>query len=394
MVTLLKLISLRKGISLLTTGVPLLDSTIFGLKKLDLYDFQCAPGTLGMTSVLVEMMISHLVQNTENRVVMVETLVPFPWLQVKRHPRYTRELLENGLLIYDAPTFSQLYAIFASKRLAHLQDDALYMVIIYNYHELLELYKLELFATYEEALLKHHIHRNDVFLNNSVQLETTGKTTPIPELPPDSGLLRSSPISKFETHVRRLVQSIHKFSLESLLLCILAGGVDAKYHIPQTPPSSLEVSSNSPTPPPTSFKNNGRMILTSFTGTTDYASLERCIKTRLLFYKTWYHNTPAFKSSYTAGPREIKLVQAVRVDDFYKQKSSVKYFEDCENDDNTTNSVREIGSVLPKPNDSLDTFPTQQPAFIPAATSTQQQDVSDSQQSIVEDTDDDDTAIL
>lgn len=93
----------------------------------------------------------------------------------------------------------------------------------------------------------------------------------------------------------------------------------------------------------------------------------------------------------------MKLVQAIRVDNFYKQKSALKYFEDSDDD---RNFVKEIALAPSNPNVPVEPTPAQSRAFTPLATSTQQENISDheatndTQSSFIEDTDNDDDAIL
>lgn len=321
MVSLHDLIGRSQSLLNLSTGLVSLDEKLFtghGV-PFGILDFQSAPATDGMYHVIIQLIISHLSFHSDNHIIIVEGLLPFPWSLVDQHPAFEHCALDSRISVFSITSFAQLFALFAYDAFA---SHGTPLVIINNYHELLELYRLEMFATYEESLLRHHIDRNDIFLNNPAQLEATGSTTRIPELPVDSDLIRSSPLAKYEAHVQQLVQCIHHYCQNHLLLCVLAGGADTRFcRFPERSPS-LE---QTPSPVTQSARpQGGRMVLTPFIGISDASRVDSYIKTRLLFYRAWSPQCAIARSPDHTIP---KLVFAVKVFDVARKVVNTQYFD-------------------------------------------------------------------
>lgn len=308
MVSLYNIVMLQRHFSHLSTGIPSLDKVLLSPQS-RILDFQSGPGCFAAYTVSVSLLISHLVANESNTVIVIDTLNPFPWNLITNHPQFQPKWLDENIISYTVNTFAKLFALFTYNILPKDKAGGSTMLLINDYHEMVELYKFELSAVYEETILKHHIERNAIIISNQEQFELVGTKTALPELPANSDLLRVSPVAKFESHVYSLLILISSFVINNNLFCILLGHLDTKYET-YWPKSTQSNSSQS-----TSSGSFGKVVLTDALGgkyeppkststnisgkvMKSKSSLDSFVTSRLVFFKDWYHKSPHFKKNF------------------------------------------------------------------------------------------------
>ena len=103
-------------------------------------------------------MASHLRENRP--IVLIDTMNKFPLQFLKLQPHFQQSWLDN-ITYYRCDTFAKLYSTLID---VTIPSDTI--LIINEFHQLLQVYKLELSSIYEDLILKHHIEINDTFINN------------------------------------------------------------------------------------------------------------------------------------------------------------------------------------------------------------------------------------
>ncbi|EGW35664.1 uncharacterized protein SPAPADRAFT_131769 [Spathaspora passalidarum NRRL Y-27907] len=299
MVLLGEIVQSQQYFSRLTTGIPSLDQIfITGTGNNQsltnkIYDFQTAPSCQAMYLVTSSLIMSHL--SNEKSVIIIDTLNRFPMKFIIKHPSFKKEWLNDKLMLYDRDTFSKLYAFFIYKK--DIPKNC--MIIINDFHDLVELYKLEMSSVYEELLLKHHIDMNDTYLHN----KKTADNLLIPELPFNSDLIKVSPIAKFESHVKILFSKLIQICITQMSPIFLLGHLDTKFQPYRMKPTSQANSSQS------SLTEKGRVVLTPH-------KFEK-ISTRIVFYNDWYHKTPHFDETVKSNfinENKLRMVSAARLE--------------------------------------------------------------------------------
>ncbi|KAK6459366.1 uncharacterized protein RJT20DRAFT_15471 [Scheffersomyces xylosifermentans] len=343
MVSLHSILMSQPQFSHMSTGIPSLDILLSSKQKASkrVYDFQSTPGCYASYVVLVSLIFSHISQNRNNKVIIIETLASFPWHLIRDHKDYKTEWGEHNIVCHKASTFALLYALFVLDIL-DTPVNGTTMVIINDFHDLLELYKYELSTVYEEKLLKHHLETNATIISNQEQFSIEGTKSPLPELPAQSDLLKTTPISKYNSQIHTLMTSISKFCFNHNSTCFLVGHLNTKYApYKQIQSQSSESDSFYAS---MSFQDRGRIVLTpslsgglGITSTSTYSTgsatetktndldsglLDSHLAMRLVFYKDWYHKSPHFQENFPPlegqtkviiNKSQLRLVFAVRV---------------------------------------------------------------------------------
>lgn len=297
MVLLTDIITLQQCFNTITTGIPSLDriflNQVSGIKN-KVYDFQSAPTCNAMYIVICSMIISHLKNNQP--VVIIDTLNKFPTHFITSHPDFELKWVESRLFVsYTCDTFARLYALFLfNNKNQVIPKNSL--VIVNDFHELMELSKLELSSAHEELVLKHHIETNMTLIANK-----TNEPVALPQLPPSSDLLRGSPIAKFQTQLESLFNLFNQVCINQNLMIFTFGHLDTKYQPFRMKSHPLDSSSQLTYTPP----EKGRVVLSPFTYT------KQVLATRVMFYFDWYHNTPHFwEAAPTNGAQHLSINQA------------------------------------------------------------------------------------
>lgn len=340
MVTLSELQARASRYKHLDTGIPGLQINFNNT----IYDFQSTPGDTGVHPVLANLVVSHLKADESHRAIVVQTQNPFPWLWLKKHPSYDKKWESDRIRFFVVETFAELYWLFCSDTLSSLHYSNSILVVA-NFHELAQLYKLQLSTACEEALLKFHIFRNAAAIAQQKHL---------PELPSNSGLLRENPLLKFQAHVSALTSLVSQFAFSTDLICILTGFLITK-SVPyaqdalEFPRSSQSVvsdntqmsvaSQNFPIPTSQNFRRQSRPVLVPSLNDSDNSAhvksaFSNYIAARLVFYKDWYHLSPQLQqnSSKPGDKKGLRLVNVVECKVPSTAATSKIYF-DYENDE-------------------------------------------------------------
>lgn len=317
-------LSQRKPLwSHITTGVPTLDSML-DLHTDGILDFQTIPTNSAYSAVLCSIIASHLAKSLLRVVVAIEGLNTFPWEMLQLHPLYDPVWNTNGqIMVLSAPTFALLYAFFAYMPLPK-KPLGTYLVVATTFHELVELYRLDVTNTYEELLLKHRIDQNKVLLDNVERIKEQGLSgVVLPKLPPNLPLVRDNPHVKAQVHVNQLLSHMSDFVFENSALVLILGMLEPKFR-PYSAGRSANTSMHASSPPPsdapgenTSFRDSTHLVFTPVTLSNNadnkLSVADSKVTLRLVFYNDWYWRTPHF---------EAELRQPT--DDDYYFVSSVK----------------------------------------------------------------------
>lgn len=322
MVSLFEMHLQRPLWSHLTTSIPTLDLMI-ALQSEAILDFQTVPANNAMLAVVCQVIASHLGESSENKVVVIETFNKFPWDLLRQHPGFVPEWLDR-VRGYRLTTFAQVLSFFIFHPLGPVTAGSV-MVFVCNFHELVDHYRLQLSAAYEEALLKHQIDKNAVLLANHEKIMEEGLSlVELQELPPQSALLKENPILKLQNHINELFKHMSDFAFKYALVVVLMGHLHLKfkaYTKKKLPPSMdssfLSQASflSSPTP---SFSDNGRMVLMPVTfgkegsGRNGANLNDSKLTARLIFYNDWFHKSP-FSQTEAGSTIKPRLVSAVKV---------------------------------------------------------------------------------
>lgn len=325
MVTLLELQKRAREFKHLDSGLPSLGIEFTSA----IYDFQTTPSKTGHHPMLANLMVSHLAADESHKVILVQTLHPFLWLWLQNHPSYDKNWQSDRIRCFVTNSFAQLFTLFSSEMLKNAARNKC-LVIVANFHETAQHYKLQLSAACEEALLKFHITRNSAALLQQTHL---------PELPPSSNLLRENPSLKFQSHVSGLTSLISQFAYSTNLVCILTGFLitkslpysqdtpDSSFINSQLPRSSQSIHSSAPEPSQASFnsqpfKRQTRPVLVPSLDDSDNSvyvksSFSNYIAARFIFYSDWYHRTPHYKhyvsQPISASSENLRLVQVLEI---------------------------------------------------------------------------------
>ncbi|KAG7664152.1 uncharacterized protein J8A68_002335 [[Candida] subhashii] len=323
MVLLTDIISSQQCFNNISTGIPSLDQifiqNISGIKN-KIYDFQSASTCNAMYIVIGSLIISHLKNNQP--VVIINTLNKFPLHFLTSHPEFESKWVNEKLLVmYTCDTFAKLYSCFLFNHKTNIIHNNS-IIIINDFHELIELYKLELSSAHEELILKHHIDMNSTLLLNNTTTTTTKE--PLPELPPTSDLLKTSPIAKFHTHLESLFNTLFQICISHNSMLFILGHLDTKYQTyrmksqPQMNSSQL------------SYADRGRVVLAPHV----YEKLSTV--SRISFWHDWYHHTPHFRENFPAvrqghkvsiNEGQLRLVFGVRVESHGGRGYGPVYFD-------------------------------------------------------------------
>lgn len=335
MVSLFDMMLQKPTFKHLSTSIPSLDSLLMKNIRNGIYDFESVPNCTGVSFVVGSLIVSHLSHSSENRAIIIDTLHPFPWHSIVKNEKFQDEWLDNKLISYTADTFAKLFALLMSDKLDGPKESTI--VVINNFHELLELYKLELSAAYEEALLKFQVLTNSILINSREKSKAEGYQPRLPEIPAQSALLRENPALKYQSHASTLTNMISQYTYKNSLICILIGYLSSKYQTYRPKPfltngsgydSPIPSSASSSTPlsqaRPSLSYGGGRLVLSASLGgnytptnsasasssrktsSSTNSSLDSFITSRLIFYKDWYHKTPHFKENHTSQQDEMQ----------------------------------------------------------------------------------------
>lgn len=286
----------------LSTGIQTLDQMVeFQLDGI--FDFQAVPSNHGVMAVACHLIVLHLSESEKNTVFVVETLNPFPWDAFRLHPNFDLSWEDSDQIqIFTCYSVVELFSFleFGPGK----QVDASVLLFMLNFHEIVELYRLDVAAAYEEALLRHQIDKNRVLLKNIDRIKEEGiELVSLPELPPNSGLLKENPYVKAQNHIDELFKSIAEFTYKNLAMVVLMGYMDAVYKplrrsaVSQTPNSSFTQPNLSLSQIPREERGLVFEPMTFGLSGKPESLNESRITARLVFYDDWYYKCPKFVNS-------------------------------------------------------------------------------------------------
>lgn len=335
MVSLYDILSKKKTFSHIKSGVKTLDEVVSSSFGSGIYDFQGVPQCSGMYTVIGLMIISHLKEDENNQVVVVNTVNEFCWTAITRQEGFQTQWLDERLEAYTAESVSQLICLL--ERFA-VEPRGSRILILNDFHALVEAYKWELLASYEEAILKHRIVQNSLLIKNHEKMKAEGYIPRLPQLPYQSALLKENPNLKYHSHILFLMNMISRFVFNNNLMAFLVGHLTSRYRkmFYRTQPS-FDSSSDSQTPVSSSSDNSftlgqdyklkyyGKMTLSlslsddseGLSSRSYSSTLDSLITFRIIFYKDWYHKTSHFARNYRPGasnnPLELSREELKRV---------------------------------------------------------------------------------
>lgn len=299
-------------------------------------DLQSVPSNSAVYAILANLMASHL-KRTGTKVIVVETVNLFEWEWLKRHPEYQESwFLDRRIPIFRLNSFAKLFAFFSKVPMDEIAAGSL-LVLVLNFHELVELYRLQFSAVCEESLVKHQIDKNRTLLNNWNKATEEGwELVKIPSLPRSSALLRESPYSRFRNHFALLLQLMNKFAYQHSSVVLVQGFLTPKYK-PYTAKKPLEKSqAGTQAGPENGLKSSSasflqrpytssRLYLTPVTFLLDSDSENRNgskFSSRILIYNDWYFKSPHFlneQRDITAS--DYRFVSVAKVTTYHGQHS-------------------------------------------------------------------------
>lgn len=308
----------------LDTGISALNQ-ILDIKMDAVLDVQSVPMNPALSAILANLIASHL-SKSNTMVVIIETLNPFEWEWLRHHPRYQDSWLEEKrICVYRLDSFAKLFAFFSFMP-SELNGLTPVLALIMNFHELIELYRLQLAACYEETLLKHQIDKcNTLLANKEKYLEEGFELIELPSLPKTSSLLRESPFSQFTRHIDSLLLLINAFAYKRSGVVVLQGFMVQSFKpYSQTMDTSSQISGirNSESSQnkfvTTKYHKKSRLVFTPISIGKENKAGENKISSRLLFYNDWYFKSPHFVSEDRSKQKsDYHLVSVVKVTNFY-----------------------------------------------------------------------------
>lgn len=346
----------------LTSLVPSLDSVLFDDIK-GVYDLQAVPNCPGADYVLASIVTSHVAHSPSNQAIIVNLFNNFPLELILDHNAYTKTCqikVETSI-----NTITKLIAF--CQKLARENNHQDTVLVLYDLHHLLDLYRLQLSKSYQRALLKNHYHNNDIIRLQKDRYVMEGASPNIVPIPAHSSLIKENPRTKYSHHVNFLFHLISQFCYANGLLVVIRGDADVSFQ-PYTPlsgstatqtqsqartqtplvgsvdsqlPTSIPSSSGSMCAPGshdwshstsnqssgsrTRTRKLGRLVL-RYSNTSIYEvgpqvkvqsnTLDSIITKRVMFYRDWYHKSPHF--SQAAQANTLKQVFCARVDSHLK----------------------------------------------------------------------------
>lgn len=195
-----------------------------------IFEVHAVPGCVDHFRVLTNVIVNHLSQSSPG-VVVIDTLHPFRFHRLRDHPRFKREWASR-ISHYTVNSISQLYMLclkLSAGSEGMAANTAHRLIIINNYPELMDLYRVDMSAVYEEYLLKHQVETNNVLLAHFDQMKTEGTVPACARIPPTSDLLRQHPARKTTAHLSTMANLLALMARTLLQTIVLVGYLDSAY---------------------------------------------------------------------------------------------------------------------------------------------------------------------
>lgn len=311
----------------LDSGISTLNQML-DLKMDAILDIQSVPANASLFAMLANLMASHL-SKPHTKVIVIETVNQFEWGWLEKHPQYQKSwVAEERISRYRLGSFIKLLSFFSCAPMEAPQPGSV-LIVVLNFHEIVELYRLQLMACYEELLVKHQIEKNSTLLANSEKWKEEGLAlVELPQLPRNSALLRENPYSRFKKHYNLLLLLISKCSYLKSAVVILQGFMEPKYK-PFTQMRSPDPSSQAAALTETSFSlkhfTSSRLVFTPVSFNKELEKENESsykISSRLILYKDWYFRSPHFKRENRLKERsDYRFVSVIKVVNFHGVQS-------------------------------------------------------------------------
>ncbi|CAH6722805.1 hypothetical protein CLIB1444_11S01508 [[Candida] jaroonii] len=296
----------------LNSSIPSVDDKHFGQHFISgIYDFQTVPNNVSVYLILSNFVIKHLENTTyPGNVVIVSLSGNFPLDHILENKKFQQNWIDNGQLKYlKVDTVTNLIILLNNYMKSEVDNQTLF--IFDNFHNLLDFYKLELSQIYQESMLRNHIFNLDTIEAQAERQEIEGLKPDIVEIPENSHLIRESPLTKFNNHVRFIMNLMTNVCFKYNSIAFITGKLDSRFeafkprismdssNIESSQRSGRSFDSSQITPEPRK-PNKGRMVLKSSNSNLDkpmgsQMSLENPLNSfiteRAIFFKDWYHKT-------------------------------------------------------------------------------------------------------
>lgn len=301
----------------ISTGVASIDAMIDLTGSGAIIDFQSTPIHNAMFATVCNMIVTQLEYSEDSHVIVLETFNPFPWGLYAKHPRYNKNW-DARIKKFQVSTFAQILAFFICNPMKALSRSSL--VIIVNFHEVMEFYRHQLNATFEEALLKLEIEKNEDLLNT---LKRDGRIdTPGNGQNQDIPLFKESPLVKYQEHVDEMFKHLNGFLREYSLIILLLGCMDVKSRVQFRNPESAndsQTANNSSKlirDSSTRTRSGSRYLFTPVTydkrvNSFTTALNDSKILQRILFFKDFYRNSHHYSQGTQAFDTDGERIVAV-----------------------------------------------------------------------------------
>ncbi|CAH2352022.1 hypothetical protein CLIB1423_05S03862 [[Candida] railenensis] len=246
MVTLFELSQRQQegAVASLDSGIPVLDTFLpRNIANGGIFDIHAVPGCSDQFEIVCNFICTHLQKDPRKQIIIIDTLHPFPFHKIRQNKNFDTSMAKR-ISWYNAGTFSKLYALL--EQLNHREDIVHNsMVIINNFQELIDFYKMEISYSYEQMLLKHQIEVNNVLLANEEKIRQEGSFPVLPIIPPNSDLLKENPQKKFNSHISTISNLLSSFVRNYSSIFLLLGYLDTQYEQQENNASNSSVSSQS-----------------------------------------------------------------------------------------------------------------------------------------------------
>lgn len=299
----------------LSTGLPSLDQTL-RYQKGNIIDIQTVPSDYSAHALATNILASHLRRDENNRIVVIETFNDFTWDLFELHPDYCL-LWDYKIEVIHLPTLAQVFSFFQLRDFSEYSPGSL-ITCITNFTETVEYYRLQISAAYEEELLRHQLDQARTLLANVDKVKEEGfDLVRLPQLPPNSDLLKVHPAKKAQMHIDQLFKLMSSMTFKFTALVILMGHMEPQWKANQDVLStSVEASFTSSQ---ADGKSAGKLVLSpveygkQHTGNATNLCDQKLL-VRLLVYSDLYTNSSAYKIQRRPPEKlDIRIVSVVRL---------------------------------------------------------------------------------
>lgn len=278
----------------LYTGIPSIDELF--KQGLGLYDFQTIPNCMVLYHIINSIIVSHLQHSKDTDVYIISMSNDYRFEILGQCTGFKKEWCKR-IKFYRIYSVAKLIILLRNLKTIRLGS----IVILDNFHFLLDLYKLQLSSTYQQVMLRNYCNNLKTIKEQHDRQEIQGRYPEITRIPSGSDLITESPSTKFNNHMAYIVNQLSQICISNSLLVFLTGKLDSKfqYNLNLTDSQlshsvSSPASSQSDTKRP-SFQDkfaNSKLVLTlsnaSKISPFKNNPLDATATKRIIFYRDWY----------------------------------------------------------------------------------------------------------